>query len=117
MILFYNCDKRMVILMCQFCFLVFINGYEDDFIEVVVGLLDNMDFESCIKVEVEEEIGYCVFCVEKVFEVYMSSGFVMEKFYFYIVEYYLQDWVSVGGGIKLEGEDIDVLEMLLDEVL
>lgn len=47
----------------------------------------------------------------------MSPGSVTEKLYFYIAEYHPQDRASAGGGIKSEGEDIDVLEMPLDEAL
>lgn len=67
--------------------MVFIYGYDGYFIEVVVGLLDNVLLEVWIVVEVEEESGFCVMCVEFVFIVFMSFGFVIEKFYFFIVEY------------------------------
>lgn len=106
-----------MILTRQFRFPVFINGHEDDLIEAAAGLLDNMDPESRIKAEAEEETGYRVSRVEKVFEAYMSPGSVTEKLYFYIAEYHPQDRASAGGGIKSEGEDIDVLEMPLDEAL
>lgn len=116
-ILLFNRQAKTVILTRQFRFPVFINGHEDDLIEAAAGLLDNMDPESRIKAEAEEETGYRVSRVEKVFEAYMSPGSVTEKLYFYIAEYHPQDRASAGGGIKSEGEDIDVLEMPLDEAL
>jgi nudix-type nucleoside diphosphatase (YffH/AdpP family) len=106
-----------VILTRQFRFPVFINGHEDDLIEAAAGLLDNMDPESRIKAEAEEETGFKVTCVQKVFEAYMSPGSVTEKLYFYIAEYHPQDRSGNGGGIKAEGEDIQVLELPLAEAL
>lgn len=47
----------------------------------------------------------------------MSPGSVTEKLYFYLAEYHPQDRTSAGGGVKAEGEDIDVLEMTLDDAL
>jgi nudix-type nucleoside diphosphatase (YffH/AdpP family) len=101
----------------RFRFPVFINGHEDDLIEAAAGLLDNMDPESRIKAEAEEETGFQVSSVQKIFEAYMSPGSVTEKLYFYLAEYQPQDRTGAGGGIKAEGEDIDVLEMTLEEAL
>jgi hypothetical protein len=47
----------------------------------------------------------------------MSPGSVTEKLYFYLAEYHPKDKTSAGGGIKAEGEDIDVLELTLEEAL
>lgn len=116
-ILLYNRDKKTIILTRQFRFPVFINGHEGDLIEAAAGLLDNMDPESRIKAEAEEETGFTVSRVEKIFEAYMSPGSVTEKLYFYLAEYHSQDQTGQGGGIKSEGEDIDVLGVTLDEAL
>lgn len=116
-ILLYNRDKKTVILTRQFRFPVFINGHAGDLIEAAAGLLDNLDAESRIKAEAEEETGFRVSRVEKVFEAYMSPGSVTEKLYFFLAEYHPQDRASAGGGIKAEGEDIEVLELTLDEAL
>ena len=116
-ILLYNRDKKTIILTRQFRFPVFINGHEGDLIEAAAGLLDNMDPESRIKAEAEEETGFTVSRVEKIFEAYMSPGSVTEKLYFYLAEYHPRDQTGKGGGIKSEGEDIDVLEVTLDEAL
>ncbi len=116
-ILLYNREKRTVTLTRQFRFPVFVNGHEDNLIEAAAGLLDNMDPENRIKAEAEEETGYRIENVQKVFEAYMSPGSVTEKLYFYIAEYHPDDKVSQGGGLEDEGEDIEVLEMTLDEAL
>jgi nudix-type nucleoside diphosphatase (YffH/AdpP family) len=116
-ILLYNRAKRSVILTRQFRFPVFVNGHESNLIEAAAGLLDNMDPENRIKAEAEEEAGYRVENVQKVFEAYMSPGSVTEKLYFYIAQYHPDDKVGVGGGLEDEGEDIEVLEMTIEEAL
>lgn len=116
-ILLYNRQQRTVILTRQFRFPVYVNGHDGMLIEAAAGLLDNMDPENRIKAEAEEETGFGISHVEKVFEAYMSPGSVTEKLYFYIAEYQAADRTSAGGGIEAEGEDIEVLEMALDEAL
>ena len=116
-ILLYNRAKQTVVLTRQFRFPVFINGHEDNLIEAAAGLLDNMDPERRIKAEAEEETGYRVENVQKIFEANMSPGSVTEKLYFYIAEYHADDKVSQGGGLEDEGEDIEVLELTIDEAL
>ncbi|WP_437889559.1 NUDIX domain-containing protein [Phytobacter sp. V91] len=116
-ILLYNSSQRTVILTRQFRFPVFVNGHDGYLIEAAAGLLDNMDPENRIKAEAEEETGYRIDNVQKVFEAFMSPGSVTEKLYFYIAEYQANDKVSQGGGIEAEGEDIEVLELTLDDAL
>ncbi|MEK0168618.1 NUDIX domain-containing protein [Pseudescherichia vulneris] len=116
-ILLYNRQQRTVILTRQFRFPVYVNGHDGMLIEAAAGLLDNMDPENRIKAEAEEETGFRISHVEKVFEAYMSPGSVTEKLYFYIAEYQAEDRTGAGGGIEAEGEDIEVLEMTLEDAL
>ncbi|MEM7734884.1 MAG: NUDIX domain-containing protein [Deinococcota bacterium] len=111
-ILLYNLAKRTVILTRQFRFPAFVNGLAAGLlIETAAGLLDDADPEARIRAEAEEETGYRVRHVQKVFEAYMSPGSVTEKLYFFIAEYDAKDNVSQGGGVVSEGEDIEVLEL------
>lgn len=116
-ILLYNRVKRTVILTRQFRFPVYINGHDGYLIETAAGLLDNMAPEQRIKAEAEEETGYQIDRVEKVFDAFMSPGSVTEKLYFYIAEYRPGDRKGQGGGIEAEGEDIEVLEWPIDQAL
>ena len=117
-ILLYNQKKRTVILTKQFRMPTYVNGNEDGFlIEVCAGLLDDDNPEDCIKKETEEETGYRIENVKKVFEMYMSPGSVTEKLFFFIAEYSDNMKVSDGGGLEHENEDIEVLEIPLQEVL
>jgi GDP-mannose pyrophosphatase NudK len=51
-------------------------------IEACAGLLDKDNAEDCIKRETEEEMGYKVSSVRKIFEAYMSPGSVTEMLTF-----------------------------------
>jgi nudix-type nucleoside diphosphatase (YffH/AdpP family) len=116
-ILLYNKNKRSVILTRQFRYPAFVNGYNDLMIEVCAGLLDRNDPETCIKLEAEEETGYRVSDVKKVWEVYMSPGSVTEKLFFFVGEYDDPLKVSSGGGVIADGEDIDVVELGIEQAL
>jgi nudix-type nucleoside diphosphatase (YffH/AdpP family) len=111
-ILLYNKAQQTVILTRQFRMPTFINGNESGMlIEACAGLLDKDNPEDCIKRETEEETGYKITDVKKVFEAYMSPGSVTEILYFFIAEYSKDMKVTDGGGIEHEQEDIEVLEI------
>ena len=71
--------------------------------------------EQRIVKEMEEELGYRVTKVQRLFELYVSSATIMEKIAFFSCAYSPADKVSDGGGLKDEGEDIDVVETGLRE--
>ncbi|MGZ3758198.1 MAG: GDP-mannose pyrophosphatase NudK [Mucilaginibacter sp.] len=111
-ILLYNKANESVILTRQFRMPTYINGNADGYmIECCAGLLDADSPEICIRRETEEETGYKISHVQKVFEAYMSPGSVTEILYFFIAEYESQMKISAGGGLAHEHEDIDVLEL------
>ncbi|EFE94609.1 NUDIX domain-containing protein [Serratia odorifera] len=116
-ILLLNRQAKTVILTRQFRYPAFVNGHDGMLIEAAAGLLDNASPEQRIRAEAEEETGYIVQKVQKVFEAYMSPGSVTEKLHFFIGEYQASDRVHAGGGVVAEGEDLDVLEMTLDDAL
>jgi GDP-mannose pyrophosphatase NudK len=117
-ILLYNPGQKTVILTRQFRLPTFINGNTDGMlIEACAGLLDRDNPEDCIRRETEEETGYKISSVRKVFEAYMSPGSVTEILYFFIAEYTAAMKVTDGGGIEHEQEDIEVLEMNIDEAM
>ena len=117
-ILLYNREFKTVILTKQFRLPSFINGNEDGMlIEACAGLLDKDNPEDCIKREAEEETGYRVTDVRKVYEAYMSPGSVTEILHFFIAEYSKDMKVTEGGGLESEEENIEVLEIQFDEVM
>lgn len=111
-ILLYNPSKSTVILTRQFRLPTYVNGNKDGMlIEACAGLLDKNNAEDCIKKEAEEETGYKIDKVKKIFEAYMSPGSVTEIVYFFIAEYRDTMRVSEGGGLEHEQENIQVLEL------
>jgi nudix-type nucleoside diphosphatase (YffH/AdpP family) len=111
-ILLYNKEFKNIILTRQFRLPTFINGNERGMlIEACAGLLDKDNPEDCIKRETEEETGYKVTDVKKVFEAYMSPGSVTEILYFFIAEYSKAMKITEGGGVEHEEENIEVLEV------
>ncbi|WP_028223405.1 NUDIX domain-containing protein [Paraburkholderia oxyphila] len=116
-ILLHNPATGNVVLTRQFRMPVFINGHDGMLIEAAAGLLDDATPEARICAEAEEETGFRVRNLRKVFEAYMSPGSVTEKLYFYVGEYDDAGRTGHGGGIEDEGEDIEVIEMPLHEAL
>lgn len=116
-ILLYNQAQQTVILTRQFRYPVFVNGHPGLLVEAPAGLLDQTSPEERIKAETEEETGYRVQNVRKVFEAYMSPGSVTEKLYFFVAEYDPTSKVHNGGGVEAEGEDIEVLELPFAQAL
>ncbi|NII26675.1 GDP-mannose pyrophosphatase NudK [Pseudoflavitalea sp. X16] len=117
-ILLYNTTSKTVILTRQFRMPTFLNGNESGMlIEACAGLLDKDNPEDCIRRETEEETGYKVSHVRKVFEAYMSPGSVTEILYFFVAEYTKEMKVHEGGGIEHEQENIEVLELPFSKAL
>ena len=113
----YNLANGTVLLVRQFRFPAYVNGYDDLLIEAAAGMLDNASPEQRIRAEAEEETGYQLHDVRKVFEAFMSPGAVTEKLHFFVAEYDASMRISSGGGLADEGEDIEVLELAIDEAL
>ena len=117
-ILLYNKENRTVILTRQFRVPTYINGNESGMlIEACAGLLDNDNPEDCIKRETEEETGFKISEVQKIFEAYMSPGSVTEILYFFIAEYTKEMKINEGGGVEHEEENIEVLELSIKDAL
>lgn len=111
-ILLYNKATQTVILTRQFRMPTYLNGNEEGYlIECCAGLLDKHNAVDCIRKETEEETGYQISHVQKVFEAYMSPGSVTEILYFFVAEYSKEMKISDGGGADDEHENIEVLEL------
>ncbi|QNR82772.1 GDP-mannose pyrophosphatase NudK [Pedobacter riviphilus] len=117
-ILLYNKQFKTVVLTRQFRIPTFINGNGTGYlIECCAGLLDEDNAEDCIRRETEEETGFRIDQVEKVFEAYMSPGSVTELLYFFVAAYSYDMKLHDGGGLQEENEDIEVLELPFEKAL
>ena len=113
----YNLAQRTVVLVRQFRYPAYLNGYDDLLIEAAAGLLDDEAPEVRIRAEAEEETGYRLGHIRKIFEAFMSPGAVTEKIHFFVAEYDPTMKVGSGGGLAAEGEDIEVLELDFEKAL
>ena len=117
-ILLYNRQRGTVILTAQFRLPAFVSGHQDGMLlETPAGLLDADNPEDAIRREAEEETGYRITDARKIFAAYMSPGSVTEQIHFFVAEYADADKVGAGGGHANEGEDIEVIEVMVDDAL
>ncbi|MCM3150360.1 ADP-ribose pyrophosphatase, partial [Bacillus pumilus] len=101
----------------QFRMPAFVSGHDGMLLEAAAGLLDDAKPEARIRAEAEEETGYRVRGVRKVFEAFMSPGSVTEKLHFFVGEYDASLRSGAGGGVAAEGVDLEVVEMPLQAAL
>lgn len=116
-VLLYQPLTRKILLIRQFRLPVLLNGHPDGFIiECCAGMLDKMNPEEAIKKEIEEETGYSVTYVKKIYEAFATPGAHKEKIYFYVAQYDDNMKIHNGGGDVSEQEDIEILEYGYDEI-
>jgi GDP-mannose pyrophosphatase NudK len=114
-ILPYDPDRKTVLLTRQMRLPMFLQDGIERTVEACAGKLDGETPERRIMKEMQEELGYKVSTVQQLFELYVSPAAIMEKIAFFTCAYSPANKVSDGGGLKEEGEDIDVVETTLDE--
>ena len=117
-ILLHDVARGTVLLSRQFRFPVYVNGHPDGMlVEAAAGLLDEQDPETAIRREAEEELGVVLGELEHVLDAYMSPGSVTERLHFYAAPYTPRLRTRAGGGLREEGEDIDVVELAFADAL
>jgi len=117
-VLLYNLEQKKVILTKQFRLPSYLNGNKTGMlIEACAGKIENESAEESIIREIEEETGFKVPAVKKIFEAYTSPGTITELLYFFITEYNASMKVNDGGGLKEEKEDIEVLEITFQQAI
>lgn len=116
-VLLYNREKSTVVLTRQFRLPAFLNNHPSGMmIETCAGIVeDNEDPSQGIVREIEEETGYKVEKVKKIFELYSTPGSVAEIIHYYVAEYDPKQKVSNGGGLEEEKEEIDVIELPFED--
>lgn len=116
-LLLYSRQRRTVVLTRQFRLPAYVNGHDGFLVETAAGLLDGAMPEARIRLEAEEETGYRVGTVRRLWDAFMSPGSVTERLHFFVAEYEPGDRVSAGGGLAEEGEDLEVLELGIEEAV
>jgi GDP-mannose pyrophosphatase NudK len=114
-ILPYDPERNTVLLTRQLRLPMFLQDGLESAVEACAGKLEGESAEQRIKKEMEEELGYRIAEVERLFELYVSPGMIMEKVVFFTCAYSATNKVSAGGGLAEEGEDIEVLERTVEQ--
>lgn len=115
--LLYDTEKGTIILTRQFRLPTYLNNNKTGMmLETCAGIVEeNEDPKHAMIREIEEETGYRIEQVEKIFEMYMTPGTVAEMIFFFIAAYTSQQKISKGGGLEEENEDIEVIELPFEE--
>lgn len=115
-ILLVDSTRKTVLLTRQFRLPVYLRTEKENLLEVCAGMVDKDELpEQCIVREVEEETGYRISEIKKIAEGFLTPASVTEYMHFFIGEYSPSMKVSVGGGLKDEGEDIELVEIPTSE--
>ena len=117
-ILPYDSARGTVLLCRQFRWPAAYRGDAEPFlIETAAGLLDDAEPEARIRAEAEEELGLRLEAAEFHFSAYMSPGAVSELLHFFTARYDAESPRAEFGGLREEGEEIEVIELALSEAL
>src|SRR3954452_5177426 len=109
----YDPVRKTVLLTRQLRLPIYLQDGIEYSLEACAGKLDGEKAETRIIKEMEEELGYRIAKVERLFSLYVSPAAVAEKIEFLTCNYSAADKVSEGGGLADEGEDIEVIETTL----
>ncbi len=119
-ILVFNEDTKKVILVKQFRYPI-IHHTSDNILEAVAGKIDAGETPKQAAVrELLEEVGYRITedRLTTPIEIFTSPGYSTEKIYIFLaVVKNIDKDANHGGGLEIEHEDIEIVEMDLNEFL
>lgn len=116
-VLLYSRDRGCVLLLRQPRIVATLRGdASGETLEACSGLLDDGSPEESAYREVLEETGYIPLQLTPLPSVYSSPGSSLEVVHLFLAEY-TGNRPLRGGGLRHEGEDIEVLEVSLGEAL
>lgn len=111
-VLLYNKEKSTVILTRQFRLPSYLNGNPGGMLlETCAGKIEDESPEEAIRREAEEETGYKIDNIKKIFQAYMTPGAVSELVHFFTAPYNDHSRISAGGGLEEEQEEVEVVEV------
>jgi GDP-mannose pyrophosphatase NudK len=113
----YDPCRGTILLTKQLRIPAFLQDGKEKMLEACAGKLEGDAPEQRMIKEIEEELGYRIDRLDRLFELYMSPGAVMEKITFFTCRDSPADRVSAGGGLADEGEDIEVVEIGLQKAV
>jgi GDP-mannose pyrophosphatase NudK len=109
--------REKILLTKQFRLPAFLNGSDSGYlIEACAGLMDETETpEQTVIREVAEETGYEPYDLVKIAGAYSSPSGTTEFLHLFIANYNGDDNHAKNGGLKEEGESIELLEFGFDE--
>jgi nudix-type nucleoside diphosphatase (YffH/AdpP family) len=112
----FDPGRSTVLLTRQFRLPAHLNGDAPRLVEACAGNVEGGDEPAeTARKEAEQEMGCALRGLREVFALYMSPGVTTEKLHFFTAEYDPGGRSGEGGGLREEGEDIEVLELPLEE--
>ena len=111
----YDPERKTVLLTRQLRLPIYLQDGLEYSVEACAGKLDGEKAKIRIIKEMEEELGYRINAVKRLFALYPSPASVAEKIEFFTCFYSPADKVSNGGGLADEGEYIEVIETTLEQ--
>jgi nudix-type nucleoside diphosphatase (YffH/AdpP family) len=112
----FDARRGTVLLTRQFRLAAQVNGDDPWLVEACAGNIEPGDGGAeTVRKEAEQETGYRLRNPRKVFELYASPGACSEKLHLFVAGYDPSDRTGAGGGVREEGEEIEILEMPLAE--
>ena len=106
--------RGTVLLVRQLRIPALVNGDAPMLVEACAGMVDEGDDPAeTVRKEAEQEMGYRLRSIRRLFTLYTSPGSSAEKLHLFAADYDPGDKVGAGGGEADEGERIDVLELPL----
>jgi nudix-type nucleoside diphosphatase (YffH/AdpP family) len=108
--------RGTVLLVRQFRLPAHLSGEAGWIIESLAGTIEEgQSPEETARAEAQQEAGYRLRRLEEAFVVYASPGVCTERMHLFTAEYGPEDHCGRGGGLRDEGEEIEVLEVPLAE--
>ncbi len=112
----FDPGRSTVLLTRQFRLPAQVNGAPPRLVEACAGTVEEGDEPAdTARKEAEQELGCALRGLREVFALYTSPGGTTEKQHSFTAEYDLGARSGAGGGLREEGEDIEVLELPLAE--
>lgn len=113
------CRSRQTVVMTrQLRMPMFVGGYDEGLvIEVPAGLVDGREPADAALREAEEETGLVVNSLTKVLEVFPNPSVTTERVHLFTAECEPTAAYKSSGGLECEGEDIEIVEIPIREVM
>jgi nudix-type nucleoside diphosphatase (YffH/AdpP family) len=112
----FDSSRGTVLLVRQFRLPALLAGQDGWVIETLAGVIEaEQSPEETARAEAQQEAGYRLRDLREAFVVFASPGVCAERMHLFTAEYGPGDRCGRGGGLREEGEEIEVLELPLAE--